>query len=117
MFTISEAAKALEISTHTLRYYEKEGIIEPERKSNGDRIYSDLHIKWLQFVLKLKETQMPVAKIKEYAQLYKKGDHTNSARLQLLEEHRRSIQEQLAVLSATDQLLEDKIEAYKKSHH
>ncbi|WP_338777687.1 MerR family transcriptional regulator [Metabacillus sp. FJAT-52054] len=115
MYTISKAAKALGISTHTLRYYEKEEIIEPERKSNGDRIYNDLHLKWLQFVLKLKETQMPVAKIKEYAQLYKLGDHTNMARLQLLEEHRKSIQEQLAVLSVTDQMLEEKIDAYRKS--
>ncbi|KZZ85729.1 MerR family transcriptional regulator [Bacillus sp. SJS] len=115
MYTISEAAKALGVSTHTLRYYEKEAIIEPDRKSNGDRIYSDLHLKWLQFVLKLKETKMPVAKIKEYAQLFKEGQHTNLARLELLEQHRKSIQDQLTVLSATDIMLEEKIDSYRKS--
>lgn len=62
MHTIGEVAKILGISTHTtLRYYEKEKIITPVCDASGDRRYNDSHIKWLQFVIKLKETQMPIA--------------------------------------------------------
>ncbi|QKE75247.1 MerR family transcriptional regulator [Arthrobacter citreus] len=114
MYSIGEVAKALGISTHTLRYYEKENIILPDRTTNGERLYSESHIKWLRFVLKLKETQMPINKIKEYAHLYTEGDHTSLARLELLVEHKQSIENQLKTLNETNQMLEKKIYSYKE---
>ncbi|MDX8366009.1 MerR family transcriptional regulator [Cytobacillus sp. IB215665] len=114
MYTISEVAKILGVSAHTLRYYEKEKIIEPDRNKNKDRMYSDAHLNWLRFVMKLKQTQMPIAKIREYAQLYIEGEHTTIARLQLLEEHRSEIQNQVKTLADTEKMLEDKINSYKK---
>ncbi|CAH2463149.1 MULTISPECIES: MerR family transcriptional regulator [Bacillus] len=113
MYTIGEVAKMLEISTYTLRYYEKEKIIIPVRNINGDRRYNDSHIKWLQFVIKLKETQMPIAKIKKYAALALEGEHTTTERLNLLEEHKHSIKEQIRTLKAADEMLEYKITTYK----
>ncbi len=113
MYSISEASKLLEVSTHTLRYYEKEQLIEPDRSQHGERIYNDNHIKWLEFVMKLRQTQMPIMKIREYARLYKEGDQTSDARLKLLEDHRSSIQAQLSNLVTTDKMLEKKIAAYK----
>ncbi|MGG0240713.1 MerR family transcriptional regulator [Bacillus rhizoplanae] len=113
MHTIGEVAKMLGISTHTLRYYEKEKIIIPVRDTGGDRRYNDSHIKWLQFVIKLKETQMPIAKIKKYASLALEGDPTTTERLSLLEEHKHSIKEQIRTLKAADEMLEHKIAAYK----
>ncbi|EJQ31068.1 hypothetical protein IEC_05727 [Bacillus toyonensis] len=113
MHTIGEVAKMLGISTHTLRYYEKEKNIIPVRDTRGDRQYNNLHIKWLQFVIKLKETQMPIAKIKKYASLVLEGDHTTKERLRLLEEHKHSIKEQIRTLKAADEMLEYKIAAYK----
>lgn len=113
MHTIGEVAKMLGISTHTLRYYEKEKIIIPVRDASGDRRYNDSHMKWLQFVIKLKETQMPIAKLKKYASLVLEGDHTTTERLNLLEEHKHSIKEQIRTLKAADEMLEYKISAYK----
>ncbi|OFD45183.1 hypothetical protein BWGOE3_31290 [Bacillus mycoides] len=113
MYTIGEVAKMLEISTYTLRYYEKEKIIIPVRNINRDRRYNDSHIKWLQFVIKLKETQMPIAKIKKYAALALEGEHTTTERLNLLEEHKHSIKEQIRTLKAADEMLEYKITTYK----
>ncbi|SFE76475.1 MerR HTH family regulatory protein [Bacillus sp. OV194] len=55
MYSISEAAKLLEISYHTLRYYEKEQIILPERNDYGEREYGDSHIAWLRFVIIIKK--------------------------------------------------------------
>lgn len=114
MYTIGEVAEKLGISAHTLRYYEKEHIIVPDRNASGDRRYQDSHLKWLQFVIKLKETQMPIATIKEYASLVVVGEHTAEERLSLLEEHRQSIKKQMRTLQAADEMLEHKISAYKE---
>lgn len=115
MYTISEVAKLLGVSTHTLRYYEKENILIANRDANGNRLYEESHIKWLQFVMKLKQTQMPIAKIREYARLYLEGEHTTEARLQLLENHKKSIRTQRENLEITEKMLENKIIAYKDS--
>ncbi|MDQ0497222.1 MerR family transcriptional regulator [Paenibacillus brasilensis] len=113
MYTIGEVAEILKISTHTLRYYEKEKIIIPDRDSTGDRRYDDSHLRWLQFVIKLKETQMPIATIKKYASLALEGEYTTQERLDLLEEHKRSIKKQIYTLQAADKMLEHKITVYK----
>ncbi|MED0947197.1 MerR family transcriptional regulator [Bacillus mobilis] len=115
MYTISEVAKLIRVSTHTLRYYEKENILIANRDTNGNRMYEESHIKWLQFVMKLKQTQMPIAKIREYARLYLEGEHTTEARLQLLENHKTSIQTQRENLVITEKMLENKISAYRAS--
>lgn len=115
MYTISEVAKLLGVSTHTLRYYEKENILIANRDTNGNRLYEESHIKWLQFVMKLKQTQMPIAKIREYARLYTEGEHTTEDRLQLLENHKKSIRTQRENLEITEKILENKIIAYKDS--
>ncbi|MNH84075.1 HTH-type transcriptional regulator AdhR [compost metagenome] len=113
MYTIGEVAQILGISTHTLRYYEKEEIIISVRDASGDRRYDDSHLKWLQFVIKLKETQMPIAKIRKYASLALEGEHTTQERLSLLEEHKDSIKTQIRTLQAVDEMLERKTSAYK----
>jgi len=113
MHTIGEVAELFGISTHTLRYYEKEQIIIPLRDASGDRRYNESHLKWLQFVIKLKETQMPIAIIKKYASLFQEGEHTAAERLKLLEEHKEAIQQQMHTLHAADQMLENKITAYR----
>lgn len=114
MYKIGEITQLLRVSTHTLRYYEKESIILPDRNENGDRIYTESHLQWLKFVLKLKETQMPISKIKEYAYLYTQGEHTVINRLKLLEDHKCSIANQLKTLEETNKMLEHKITSYKE---
>ena len=114
MYTIGQAAEILKVTTHTLRYYEKEKIITPVRNGNGERLYDEFHLKWLKFVLKLKETQMPIAQIKEYTRLVREGEHTANERLKLLEHHQLSIQNQIDTLQSTDQMLGEKIAGYKE---
>ncbi|WP_340373667.1 MerR family transcriptional regulator [Peribacillus sp. FSL E2-0218] len=114
MYTISEVGQKLGISTHALRYYEKEEIITLERNAQGIRQYTDSHLKWMEFVKKLRETQMPIEQIKKYTQLFKEGDHTSMDRLNLLENHRRSIEAQIETLKVTEAMLDKKITAYKQ---
>ncbi|MFC7370611.1 MerR family transcriptional regulator [Fictibacillus iocasae] len=113
MFSISEVSNKLGISTHTLRYYEKEKIITPSRNPGGDRLYSDQDLAWLQFVIKLKQTKMPIASIRTYASLFTEGKHTAIARLELLETHRASLLEQMKTLAETEKMLDKKIKTYK----
>ncbi|MGG1688391.1 MerR family transcriptional regulator [Pseudalkalibacillus sp. NRS-1564] len=114
MYSISEIAEKVDISAHTLRYYEKEGIIKPVRNDSGVRQFDEKHLQWLQFVKKLRETQMPVSQIKEYTRLFLKGEHTANARLNLLEEHQQYIRDQIETLLATDDMLTKKISTYKE---
>ncbi len=113
MYSISEAAEVLGVNPHTLRYYEKEGIISPERTSSGVRSYTDSHIKWLKFVMKLRETQMPISDIKTYTQLFSEGNQTTSERLTILETHQKNIQIQIDSLMSTNEMLNKKIRMYK----
>ncbi|MCA1057469.1 MerR family transcriptional regulator [Rossellomorea aquimaris] len=113
MYSISEAAELLDVSPHTLRYYEKEGIIVPDRQANGIRSYHEDHVLWLKFVIKLRETQMPISDIKQYTKLFQAGDRTAVERLAILENHQKNIQQQLETLHATNEMLETKIDNYK----
>ncbi|UOY93339.1 MerR family transcriptional regulator [Ectobacillus sp. JY-23] len=113
MYTIGEVAHMLGLTAHTLRYYEKEKIIVPERSENGERVYQDTHVAWLRFVMKLKQTQMPLARIREYAQLFSEGERTAELRLQLLEDHYNSIKQQMETLQETERILAHKIASYK----
>ncbi|MCA1021289.1 MerR family transcriptional regulator [Halobacillus litoralis] len=115
MYTISETAAKLGMSAHTLRYYEKEGIIAPQRNEAGVREFDEQHILWLQFVKKMRETQMPVTQIKEYTKLFQEGEHTAVDRLKLLEEHQQYIKSQIETLKATDDMLTKKVAAYKEA--
>ncbi|WAA08896.1 MerR family transcriptional regulator [Fervidibacillus albus] len=114
MYTIGEVAKKFHISTYTLRYYEKEGIIESIRTEHGERRYDESHIKWIEFVLILRETQMPIAQIKTYAMLAKEGEQTTSKRLHLLKSHLLSIQQQIRMLESTEKMVLKKVDTYEK---
>jgi DNA-binding transcriptional MerR regulator len=113
MYKISEAANVLSIPPHTLRYYETEGIIIPERNPQGERLYNEAHLEWLRFIIKLRETRMPISVIKQYVKLVKQGEHTTLERLRLLEDHKASIQKQKVELEEMERMIEKKVNVYK----
>jgi DNA-binding transcriptional MerR regulator len=103
------------ISTHTLRFYEKQGILKPVgRADNGHRRYRQQDLLWLAFVVRLKRTGMPLAQIREYADLRADGDDTLGARLAMLERHRGRLAANIDELTACAGALEDKIAAYRQ---
>ncbi|EUJ44464.1 MerR family transcriptional regulator [Listeria riparia] len=114
MYSIGETAKIVGLSTYTLRYYEQEKIITPFRKAGGERYYKEEHLKWLRFVIRLKATQMPIAQIRKYAELFSEGDHTAAQRLELLQIHQAFIQEQLQRLMEVNNELDYKITNYEQ---
>ena len=64
---IKEFSAQTGLSADTLRYYEKEGLLLPERDGNGYRVYGARDAEWTGFILRLKEMGVPLARIKEYA--------------------------------------------------
>ncbi|CAH7298750.1 Transcriptional regulator, MerR family [Vibrio chagasii] len=102
------------LSAHTLRYYEKIGLLKNvQRNSSGHRVYTAKDVKWLEFVIRLKETAMPLEEILEYARLREQGSSTVLERQALLEQHQQSLKAHIAQQQSHLSALEAKIDLYK----
>lgn len=112
-YTISEIAKIMGVSTHTLRYYDKEGLFPHVKRVNGIRIFEDEDFEWLRVLNCLRNINMPIKKMKEYVELCDKGDESLEERLQMILEQENSINEQIKLLEYYKQEIEFKKEYYK----
>ncbi len=113
-FTIQQVAQKTGLSIHTLRYYEKVGLLAPiQRASNGHRQYSAEDITWLEFLVRLRETGMSIQKVLAFADLVRQRPNEVGERLVLLEEHRDRVKKNLEQLTHHLQVIEMKIEHYK----
>lgn len=113
--SIGELSRRSGLSPHTLRFYEAEGILKPAgRTASGHRQYHGEDILWLEFVLRLKLTGMPLVEIKQYAALRSQGEKTLQLRLTMLELHRERLVTKLDELSTCVSVLDDKIRTYRK---
>jgi len=112
--TISEAGKKYGLSADTLRYYEKIGLIKPRRKPSGIRDYGEGDGKTIEFVMCMRAAGLSIAFLKEYLQLYEKGDATIPERKKLLEDQRRALSEKMGEMRETLARLDYKIEHYGK---
>src|SRR3989337_1942318 len=75
--SIGEAAEVSGVTAHTLRYYERAGLMRPiEREGNGHRLYSDDDLGWIEVLTKLRKTGMPIRMMRRYAQLGFAGEGT-----------------------------------------
>lgn len=113
--TISGAARASGVSAHTLRYYERAGLLDPvDRAASGHRRYAEEDLARIQFLTKLRSTGMPIRQIREYAELMRRGDDTHEARLALLEAHRDAVRAHLAETERNLELIDYKIGYYRE---
>jgi DNA-binding transcriptional MerR regulator len=91
-YTIDEAAVRTGLTKHTLRYYEREGLLPPIAKaSSGHRRYSDDDIGWVKFLQLLRATGMPIREAKEFVTLTWAGDHTIPERVEVLTSYRAAL--------------------------
>jgi DNA-binding transcriptional MerR regulator len=113
VISVAQAAEAVGLSTHTLRWYEQEGIISPvERDAAGRRRYSPKDVKALTLVSKLRDTGMSVADMRRYAELVRLGPHTRRERRELLEAHRARVLDRIAALQRDLMTVNHKIDMY-----
>ncbi|WP_100365820.1 MerR family transcriptional regulator [Diaminobutyricimonas aerilata] len=111
-FTPAEAAERTGFSLDTLRYYEKAGLLGRIRRgAGGRRAYTESDIEWLGLIRCLRDTGMPIAQLKSYAQLAT-DDSTMDERLALLEQHDREVQASIDALLAQQRRLREKIAWY-----
>jgi DNA-binding transcriptional MerR regulator len=113
--SISDAAQLTGLSAHTLRYYERAGLmLDPvERAPSTHRRYSEAEIRWVTLLTKLRATGMPIRRIREYAELVRAGEGNEGERLALLESHREAVLEQLDAMRRNLEAIDYKIEIYR----
>ncbi|MFI5521266.1 MerR family transcriptional regulator [Streptomyces platensis] len=112
-YTISEVAAYTGLSAHTLRWYERIGLMpHVDRTHTGQRRFSNRDLDWLDLVTKLRLTGMPVADMVRYADLVRAGDRTFPERQQLLTAHREDVRQRIAELQSTLDVLDYKIDIY-----
>ena len=111
--TIRQVAKETGLSVHTLRYYERVGLIPPvQRAKSGHRQYSDEDVAWFRFLRKLRATGMAICQIREYVALQQRGDETLRERFKLLQAHRDTLAERIRELSRMYQFIDAKVGHY-----
>ncbi|MER5364543.1 MerR family transcriptional regulator [Streptomyces sp. NPDC002722] len=112
-YTISEVAAFTGLTAHTLRWYERIGLMpHVDRSHTGQRRFTNRDLDWLAFVGKLRLTGMPVADMVRYAELLREGEHTFEERQELLEATRRDVITRIAELQDTLAVLDHKIDFY-----
>jgi len=113
--SIAEAADVSGLSPHTLRYYERAGLLEPVgRNGSGHRRYRTSDLELIRFLTRLRATGMPIREVRRYAELMQAGDATNAERLALLEQHRDAVLAGLETTAKSLELIEWKINFYKE---
>lgn len=112
-YTIQEAAEEMEVSAHTLRYYEKIGLLHSiQRGENGRRIYSEEDLGWVYWLKLLRESGMSIRVMKRYVEITRAGDYTIDDRCAILEEHRDHLRRHIEKLQGFLEKLEQKVEFF-----
>lgn len=116
MFTIQQVADKTGLSAHTLRYYEKCGLIDPvERDANKYRIYHEHDIGRIHMLVCLRRTGMSIADMQTFAQLMRAGNHTFHQRRVVLENHREQVEAQICELQDMLKIIQHKIDIYAQA--
>jgi len=112
-YSMKEVKDLTGLSDHTLRYYEKDGILaEIRRQENGHRRYEQQDLDWLDFVICLRATGMPLSTIRKYRELIEQGDSTAGERKDLLLEQKESLLEEITTLQDSLKRINIKIDYY-----
>ncbi|MDN5917526.1 MAG: MerR family transcriptional regulator [Pseudonocardia sp.] len=109
---IAEMAARTGVTAHTLRYYERIGLLAVERDASGHRSYTAADFGRVVFLSRLRMTGMPVRELQRYIELAARGEHTVPERLALLEAHRDAVRAQLTELTFALRTIEMKIDVY-----
>ncbi len=111
--TIREVSEGTGLTPHTLRYYERIGLMAPvERTDGGHRHYTAAAVEWVTLLRHLRETDMPIADMSRFAELVRQGPESVPERLQLLRRHHEAITGRIEALAAARDALDAKIVVY-----
>jgi DNA-binding transcriptional MerR regulator len=120
--SVKDAADQTGVTVYTLHYYEREGLLRTSRTQSGHRRYAESDLGWIRILTCLRQTGMPIRKMREFAALVQQ-DHTNisanpqaniEARIRMLEEHRLEVLANIAELGRNLEHVEGKIRHYRQ---
>lgn len=111
-YTIAEVAARTGVSAHTLRYYERIGLLDVGRQANGHRRFTEHDIHGVVFIGRLRATAMPIREIQRYFALVAAGPSTEGDRLALLQSHRLAVRTRLHEVEEAVGAIEHKIARY-----
>ena len=114
-YSISQVAGKYGLEPHTLRFYEKEGILRPQRSPGGVRFYTREDIARLEMTLCLKNTGMTLKEIRRYFQLVSEGDGTLEQQLKIFEVQRVRIQRELRRMEEGLAVINGKMEGIRQA--
>lgn len=113
---IAEVSEQYGISSDTLRYYERIGLIPPvNRNKNGIRDYNEIDIRRVDFVKCMRSAGLPIEVLIEYVGLVQQGDRTIEARKEILKEQRELLMARMKEMQKTLDILDHKIEVYENA--
>ena len=112
--SIDQVAQRTGLTAHTLRYYERIGLIAPVRRAaGGQRRYAAKDLAWIEFLLRLRTTHMPIGKMREFARLRGAGDPTVPERRRMLETHLADVLAEIEAMQQSAASLREKIAHYR----
>ncbi|KAB2967173.1 MerR family transcriptional regulator [Zoogloea sp.] len=112
--SINEVAARTGLSAHTLRYYERAGLIAPvARAPGGQRRYATSDLEWIGFLLRLRETRMSIGHMQVFARLRGEGTGSTPERRQMLESHLVEVEASIEAMQRAARALQAKIEHYR----
>ncbi|MBE0579304.1 MerR family transcriptional regulator [Devosia sp.] len=110
---IGELAAVSGLSVHTIRYYERIGLMPvASRNGSGHRSYAPQTLAWIEFLGRLKTTGMPISEMLRYAELRERGVDSEAERQALLMMHRKAVRARVAELMECLDVLDAKIAGY-----
>jgi DNA-binding transcriptional MerR regulator len=113
---IAEVSEQYGISSDTLRYYERVGLIPPvNRNESGIRDYNELDLRRVDFIKCMRSAGLPIEVLIDYVALVQKGDQTIEARKDILKEQRALLAARMKAMQKTLDILDHKLEVYEKA--
>ena len=97
-YTISEAAQKTGLPPSTIRFYDKEGLLPNIKRKNGIRVFEDMDLRLMGLLTCLKNTGMPIKRIRDYVELTSKGDDTLQERYEIIKAQRQFVLDQIEQL-------------------
>ncbi len=113
---IGEVSEKYDISSDTLRYYERIGLIQPvNRSESGIRDYDEIDIRRVEFIKCMRSAGLPIEALIEYVGLVQQGDQTIEARKEILKEQRKQLAARMKEMQETLDVLDYKISVYENA--
>ncbi|MGD0879502.1 MAG: MerR family transcriptional regulator [Anaerolineales bacterium] len=113
---IAEVSERYGITSDTLRYYERIGLIQPvNREKSGIRDYNEIDLRRVEFIKCMRSAGLPIETLIEYVGLVQQGEGTIEARKDILIEQRELLAARMKEMQITLDVLDHKIEVYENA--